>query len=271
MRNKSSQLNPTPYGVLGTMAKLLRLTGVEWSHWLYPTNNVEARRNLADFLEKGCPKITNNGEIVTPTLPEGEELCRLILRDDYLSPQDVAKAYGWRYSDDQLANFAETLPDTETLLWLHYNDYMLVATPPNDTNLLQVRNLDSQLFYSKSESWYSESQYTFYREDVVEAGQWLMVRKELYPDSRRKNWDEQRSLLSKVENVPNAPEISYAVTAYYKVRGVNLLKSVYVRTSSVAVDGDRVLVGYFGGNGLHVDDCWDGNRDDRIGVSSARK
>lgn len=268
---KSSQLNPTPSGVLGTVAKLIRLTDVEWSHWLHPTNNVNARRNLADFLAKGCPKITDNGEIVTPTLPDGEDLCRLILGDDYLSPEDVAKAYGWSYSDDQLANFAETLPDMETVLWLRSNGYMLVATPPTDTNLLQVRDLDNQLFYSKSKGWYAESQHTFSREDVVKAGEWLMVRKEPYPNSRSKNWDEQKNLITEVEHVPNASEVAYAVTAYYKVRGVYLLKGIYVRTSSVDADGDRVIVGSFGGVGLHVHYYWDADRSDDLGVSSSRK
>ena len=203
--------------------------------------------------------------------PKGYALCTLILGDDFISHEDVANAYGFHYSDEQVRAFADTLPDEKTLQWLRSNGYMLVATPPTDHNLLQVRDLDNQLFYSKSEGWYAESQHTFSREDVVKAGQWLMVRKEPYPDSRRKNWDEQRSLLSDVENVPNAPEVSYAVTAYYKVRGVYLLKGVYVHTSSVDAVGYRVIVGYFGGGGLNFSLYWDDLRSDSLGVSSSRK
>lgn len=203
--------------------------------------------------------------------PKGFALAMLILGDDFISPEDVANAYGFHYSDEQITAFADTLPDEKTLQWLRTNGYMLLATPPTDHNLLQVRDLDNQLFYSKSEGWYAESQHTFSREDVVSACQWLMVRKEPYLNSRKKTWDKQKALLTDVEHVPNAPEVSYAVTAYYKVRGVYLLKGVYVRTSSVDAGGHRVLVGGFGADGLHVYDYWDDDRRDGLGVSSSRK
>lgn len=255
---------------LDTASKFFRTMQKAEADFTGPMQSVAQRRNLTAYLQMGCPKINGNGEIVTPTLPDDEELARLILGDDFLSVEEVAKAYCWNYTDDQLADFIETLPDFETLIWLRTNGYMLVATPPTDTNLLQVRDLDNQLFYSKSEGWYAESQQTFSREDVVKAGQWLVVRKEPYPNSRKKNWDEQQKLLTEVEHVPNAPEMAYAVTAYYKVRGVYLLKGVYVRTSSVDAGGDRVVVGFFVGDGLHVSVCWDDLRHDNIGVSSSR-
>ncbi len=256
---------------LDTAAKFFRTMNKAGADFTGPMQSVTQRRNLVAYLEMGCPKLNSDGEIVTPTLSDGEELARLILGDDYLSPEDVAKAYGWSYNDEQLANFANTLPDFEELMWLRSNGYMLVATLPTDCNLLQVRDLDNQLFYSKSEGWYAESKHTFSREDVVKAGEWLMVRKEPYPNSRSKNWGEQRSLLSEVEHVPNAPEVGYAVTAYYKVCGVYLLKGVYVRTFSVDADGNRVIVGNFDGDGLGVCSYWDDRRDEDFGVSSSRK
>lgn len=199
--------------------------------------------------------------------PKGYALATLILGDDFISHEDVANAYGFHYSDEQVEAFADTLPDEKTLQWLRSNRYMLVATPPTDTNLLQVRDLDNQLFNFKSEGWYAESKQTFFREDVVKAGQWLMIRKEPYPNSCKKNWDEQQKLLTEVEHVPNVPEMAYAVTAYYKVRGVYLLKDVYVRTSS---HERRVVVGYFDGDGLCVCYYWADFHYDDIGVSSSR-
>ena len=275
--NTIAHRNPTedsPTAALDTAAKFFRLLtrqGVELSHFDRPNNSTMARGNLAEYLKMGCPKIDSNGEIVTPTLPDGEDLACLILGDDFLSPGDVSKAYGFSYSGDQRTDLAETVPDFETLMWLRTNGYMLLATPPSEMNLLHVRDLDNQLFYSKSEGWYAEGQHTFSREDVVKAGQWLMVRKEPYANSRKKTWDEQKNLLTDVEHVPNAPEVSYAVTAYYKVRDVYLLKGVYVRTSSVDADGDRVVVGNGGVDGLLVHNDYDDDRDDSIGVSSSRK
>ena len=269
-----SHPNPTIAEALGALAKVFRTSekeGVVWSHWQRIIDNRTARCNHAEYLKLGCPKVKGNGEVVTSQLPEGYDLARLILGDDFLSPEDMAKAYGWSYSDEQMANFANTLPDFDTLMWLKSTGSMLQATPPNNINLLHVRDLDNQLFYSKSEGWYAEGQHTFSREDVVKAGQWLMVRKEPYANSRKKTWDEQKNLLTDVEHVPNAPEVSYAVTAYYKVRDVYLLKGVYVRTSSVDADGGRVVVGNGGVDGLNVLRCYDGFRLDNLGVSSSRK
>ena len=203
--------------------------------------------------------------------PKGYALATLILGDDFISSEDVANAYGFHYSDEQVTAFADTLPDEKTLQWLRTNGYMLVAGPVVDSNLLQVRDFDNKVFYSKSEGWYAESQHTFSREDVVKSGQWLMVRKGPYPDSKSKNWDEQQKLLTEVEHVPNAPEMAYAVTAYFKVRDVYLLKGVYVRTSSVDADGRRVFVGYFDSRGLRVGHYFDGRRHGHVGVSSSRK
>ncbi len=273
MKN-TSQPNPTPSGVLGTVAKLIRLTekeDVEWSHWQHPTNNVTARRNLADYLKMGCPKVNDNGEVATNQLPEGHELARLILGDDYITPEEVATAYGVSYTDEQLEHFADTLPDTQNIFWLRAKGYMLVAGMPTEMNLLQVRELDNLVFYSKTEGWYAEKQQVFAKDDKVKAGEWLAIRKEEVPNSFSKTWQEQPSLLTEVEHVPNAPEVSYAVTAYFKIRGSYLLRGKYVRTSSVSADGYLVSVGSFGEDGLDVYYYWVDDRYGDLGVSSARK
>jgi len=274
MKTNTSHPNPTPSGVIGTLAKLIRLTekgDVEWSHWQHPTNDVTARRNLAEYLQKGCPKVNDNGDVVTSQLPEGHELARLILGDDYITPEEVATAYGVSYTDEQLEHFADSLPDTQTILWLRANGYMLIAGPRAEMNLLEVRELDNKLFYSKTEGWWSESNQTFSREDKVSCGEWLAIRKDEVPNSFSKTWKEQQDLITEVEHVPNASEVSYAVTAYYNVRGTYLLRGKYVRTSSVSAGGYRVHVGCFGWDGLNVDNGWDGGRGDYVGVASARK
>ena len=264
----TSIANPT--AVLDTFTKFFRLIfkqGVKMEHINAPNNSVAKRKNLAEYLKMGCPKVNNDGEVVTPQLPE----CRLILGDGFLSVEEVARVYGWSYSDEQLEHFTETLPDFEELMWLRSNGYMLVAGPPTEINLLEVRDLDNQLFYSKTEGWYAEDKHKFSREDKVPAGQWLKIRKDEVPNSFNKNLSEQQELVTEEEYVPNAPTVSYAVTAYYKVRGVYLLRGKYVRTSSVDADGHRVFVGDFNEDGLFVNHCWDGSRDGDLGVSSARK
>lgn len=204
-------------------------------------------------------------------VPKGYELATLILGDDFISPEEVTNAYGVSYTEDQLKHFGDTLPDEKTIQWYRTNGYLLVATPPSDLNILQVRDLDNQLFYSKTEDWYAKDKEKFAQTDVVKAGEWLAIRKDEVPYSFSKTWKEQQDLITEVEHIPNAPEVSYAVTAYFKVRGVYLLRGKYVITSSVDADGDHVSVGCFDEGGLSVSYCWDDIRDDDVGVSSARK
>ncbi|USN94940.1 MAG: hypothetical protein H6791_00735 [Candidatus Nomurabacteria bacterium] len=257
------------------MAKLIRLTekeGIDWSHWQHPTNNPVARRNLAEYLRRGCPKLGDNGEVIQTCFPEGHELALLILGDDYISAQEVATAYGVSYTDEQLEHFADTLPGMEAILWLRANGYMLIAEPPTEMNLLEVRELENKLFSFKTKGWYAEDKQKFSREDKVSAGEWLAIRKEAVPNSFSKTWSEQQDLLSEDEYVPNAVEVSYAVTAYYKVRGIYLLRSnKYVRTSSVSTYSDRVDVGRFDRDGLNIRYYWEGSHLGNLGISSARK
>ena len=204
-------------------------------------------------------------------VPKGYELANLILGDDFISPEEVANAYGVSYTEDQLKHFGDTLPDEKTLQWYRTHGYMLVAGPSTELNLLEVRELDNKLFYSKTEGWYAENKHTFAREDKVACGEWLAIRKDEVPNSLRKTWKEQQDLITEVEHVPNASEVSYAVTAYFKVRGIYLFRGKYVRTSSVSADGYHVVVGDFDGDGLVVSYYYDGNRYGGIGVASARK
>ena len=143
MKNRNPKYTPVA-NILGAFAKLLRTTeseGVTMSHWQKPIDNIPLRRNLAKYLKAGCPKINTKGTVVQPTFPEGEELTRLILGDDYLSAEEIAKAFGFEYSDAQLEQLAKTLPtDFETLLSIKAEG-MLVAGPPSDTTLLGVRDL----------------------------------------------------------------------------------------------------------------------------------
>lgn len=262
-------LYPTPIEVLETAAKLIRLTGNQWSDWAHATNDASARRNLHTYLQMGCPTIDRLGGFDTPTVTDGEKIARLILGDDYLSPRDVVKVHGFCYSRDQKTNLAVTVPDLETLLWLRARGGMLVATPSADQSLLQLCELDDPIFCQKKKSWITKPRHTFSREDVVKAGQWLMLLKGPYPQSKNALWENQRVLLSIAEYIPNAAEVHYAINTYYKVRGVDLLKEVSVRTSSVT-DGDgHVVVGSIGADGPSVVDSLDYVSKEQLGVSSA--
>ena len=100
---------------------------------------------------------------------------------------------------------------------------------------------------------------------------WIMLRKEPVAGSTSKNWSEQQALLSDAEVTPNVAEVVWCVTTYKAVRNTYLLPDVYVRTSSLGSDGDRVYVSSFGAKALRVHRCGDDHRYAHLGVSAGRK
>jgi len=197
-------------------------------------------------------------------------LAQSVLGTDFITPEEIAKARGVVYSPEQIESLGNTIPPEDTLRWCRDNGFMLVAGPPRPMSLLEIRDLKNEYLYSKTGGWYSNDKEKFSRDDKATT-KWLKLRKGPVPNSTSKNWSEQQSLLSEVEYVPNAAEATWGVTSYKAVRGVYLLPNVYVRTSSLVSDGNRVYVGFFDAEGLRVHLHWDDYRDDFIGLASARK
>ena len=264
--------------VLYDQAKWLRVmgkAGVTCEQLMLSVNNRSARRNLAAYLAAGCPKFSvgdpTTEVAVSRTVPAVYQMAATILGDDLITPQELMEARdGITYSESQLAEFEKTLPAQKELEWLRNNGFILVPGPHVPMSCLDIRQLDPQYFCTKTGGWYAEEKQRFSREQKVTT-KWLKLRKEPVPNSLSKNWDEQSKLISDLEYVPNDAEVEWGITTYKAVTGVYLLKGVYVRTSSLDSDGNRVCVGVFGADGLHVRDYWDNDSDGDIGVASARK
>jgi hypothetical protein len=161
------------------------------------------------------------------------DLARTILGKDFISPEEIAKSRKIVYTDEQFAMFSDALPAQDVLEWCRDYGYMLVAGPPKEMSLLDIRALHKPYFYSKDGGWYAEQKEAFARDDKATTA-WILLRKEPVPDSLDKNWDEQQALLSKVEVVPNAAATTWCLTTYKVVRGV------YVRTSNRESGGARL-------------------------------
>lgn len=198
------------------------------------------------------------------------DLARSILGEDFITPEEIAQARAIRYTGEQFNKFAETVPTEEQLLWCRDNGFMVTAGPSQELSLLEIRELKSGFFYSKSGGWYEGDKELFSRDDKV-AVAWLAIRKEAVPSSFSKNWRQQQELISNLEYIPNAAETAWAITVYKAVRGIYLLPSLYVRTSSLDSSGSHVVVGGFDDAGLRVSYYWGGFRYDRLAVASARK
>lgn len=256
--------------VLDTVAKLFRVmnkSGVSLEDFVPPMQSVVKRKNLVEYIKLGYPKVNSNGTI--DTTPTEHELARLILADDFITPEEIANARGLIYTDEQLEVLEKNLPTLEIIAWCHGNNFILIPNPPNAMSLLDVRDLKRELFCSKEGGWYAD--HSFAKNDKTEVATWLAIRKGIVPNSISKKWKEQLPLITDIERVPNAAEFSWALTTYKEVRDIYLMENVYARTSSINSDGTRVRLGVFDSDGLIVDNYWDDDRHSFLGVSVARK
>ncbi|MES2409145.1 MAG: hypothetical protein V4509_02475 [Patescibacteria group bacterium] len=221
-------------------------------------------------------KTLSTSALVTTDSPKGQRatktsrytLAQSILGVDFITPEEVAKARGAIYTDEQIKALAESLPSEDMLKWCKENGYAVMPAPPQAMSLLEIQEIKPDHFYSKTKEWYGDQK--FAREDKTSFG-WLAIKKTPVSNSTSKNWDEQSKLLSALEKVPNAAEMSWFITTYFEVRGVRLFESIYVWTSSLGSDGGRVVVGLFDSAGLGVGYYSGNGRRDNLGVSASRK
>ena len=219
--------------------------------------------------------VVTDFNLFTSKLPD-YTLARLILGNDFISPEEIAKARGLVYTEAQLIEFGKKLPDQATLEAIRDTGMMLAASPSTAMSMLDVRTLNSDYFCSKgpdkgNAGWYDNAKEKFSREDKVESGVWIAFRKEPVEGSFNKTWKQQEVFVKSPCIVPNAAEATWIMTTYKAVRGVYLFPNCYVRTSSRDSDGNRVFVGLFDADGLSVYYWNDVYSNDFIGVSSARK
>lgn len=194
-----------------------------------------------------------------------QKRAREILGKNYFGVEEVIKHFGVNPSKHQLAALAE-VSFSEAVLKECANTHLLVAVFP--LSILDIRGkVERQLFYRHEDSWYNNQAFAKDRGEVS----WQLVRKTPVPNSTSKNWADQQALLAKIEETPKAQVMVYTIIGHYLATGERLFDNIYVRCLDVDSHGNRVLVGYFGAEGLYVNYNWDDGRYGYLGVSSARK
>ncbi len=196
-------------------------------------------------------------------------LAKQILGDDFISPKEIMKSRkGIVYTDKQFSYFKKTIPSKEILEWCSDNNYMLVAGPNLPMSLLEIYNLKKSYFYLTDGGLMANQNLCI--DDKAEI-RWYMIRKELIPNSTFKSWEEQKSLISEIEIVPNEAEFVWAVTTYKAVRDIYLFNKIYARTSSLARNGFPVHIGAFDESGLYISNYWNSTSNEDIGLIVSRK
>ncbi|MDX1536004.1 MAG: hypothetical protein R3346_04565 [Candidatus Spechtbacterales bacterium] len=132
-----------------------------------------------------------------------------VLREDLITPQEVEEKTGLKYAPDQLASLLASLPDLDTLEWLHKNDFSIVAGPPEKMNLRGIYNLKPNNRYFHP--WEGlETSRALDCKDSVNPG-WLIISKKLTSETYEHG------------NVPNIAEYVWFLNMYQRVRGKTLL------------------------------------------------
>ena len=78
-------------------------------------------------------------------------LAQSILGMDFITPEEVSRARpSIVYTDDQITALAESLPSEDMLKWCKDNGYAVMPAPPQACSLLDIREILSAHFCSKT-------------------------------------------------------------------------------------------------------------------------
>jgi len=193
------------------------------------------------------------------------------LGKDFIPPEEIMrsrKRKGIIYTNEQIAQFKKTVPAQEVLEWCREKNFILIAGPDRPISFFEINVMESDCFYFRKNGRYADR--VFSQKDKVKT-KWYMVCKIPVPESGFKRWEKQQVMISDVEIVPNSAELTWAITAYKKIRGIYLFRKFYVRTSSLGLDGCRIVIGNFNERGMLVDSVRDSACFKLLGLSVARR
>ena len=237
--------------IFDTFAKFVRvmeMVGVMSHDLMLPINNKAARRNLAVYLEMGCPKVAlqrgsayhrdrlKDRDGLGRSWNTPEDYANVILGHDFITPERVELALGLTYTGWEKKELRDTIPVRDELEWLDEREFMLVPCPPksNPLCLNSLCQLRPTLF---SEDWEEMHSDPFpLNQDGPIGGGWLKLRKEIVPNSHCHGLKDAPSLLSEEEYVPNVTEAVWGTMVYYIVRGIKLFWVGGVTTTPASMD-----------------------------------
>lgn len=171
--------------------------------------------------------------------PYSYDLARLILGDDFISPEEVSDILGESYNENQLYNLRHTLPDPKRLQRLYNDGYVLSAYPPKNLSLIDLekfvsRPFEGNSFKKEKDRFSSEVVYSCAENATRKSGDcWLAV---------KKNFGSNDCLRPYYEYRPCVATVSYIVIAYYKLRKSALFEGSSVETSSEFSFGSEVAM-----------------------------
>jgi len=175
---------------------------------------------------------------------------RHILGRDFIGPEELAKVSNMDYSKAQIRKLVKILPSQKCLHDFHRNGYVLIVGPGYSMSVSDINQEFKADHYKVDERT---------NEDMVEFG-WLCLRKDPYPESIGKTWQEQLSLLLPGEQVANIAEVVWGYFVYKAIRREDFFSNTVRTSSTIGIEGKHSCLAYVF-NAPIVACCCDDNPD----------
>lgn len=217
------------------------------------TSSPEFLDGMAKFAIRGGPQ---------PSM--GVQRAREIMGANVFGVEEGRQHMNVKFHRFELAGFAE-VPATDGELEEMKETHILIAIP--SISIVAMRkNVIKNNVYRANSLWHMNQPFAA----CLGLPGWRLIRKTAVPNSTSCSWEMQQRLLGAKDEVPNSRVLCYMIGGCYLQTGEKLFSDVWVRTSDVVLDGNRVCV-TFSGDGVCVNSYWDQIRDDIVAVASVRK
>ncbi len=265
-------LRETPYSEITASLETLDFHRVTSQHLARLRSDPDYARRVAQYMLRGGI----DGSV-------HHKLARAVMGQNFFGVEEWATLYNLNFSKKQLREVSE-FPWGEDVLGAacpfnkskavretHFAFLGLDKLNGSPLSILKFQELhpaSGQPRFASyiPDSWYAQQAFASKTAKL----RWYLLLASIVPKSTSTAWDKQLLMLPPAEyEVPTAiEEVSKDILAYRKT-GIYLNPSVYARVNDTASGGSRVFVGYFGGDGLGINDWRD--FDYNIGVSASRK
>jgi hypothetical protein len=193
-----------------------------------------------------------------------EQYAREIMGRNFLGTKEVEEHFGELSPEQEEA--LSIIPFSQETLEECKDTHILVADI--GLSIMDLKKLEKCKGLFFDQDWY-EAEDFFKHTDQPS---WRLIRKTPVEDSFFKSWKEQQALFNpQTDEIPFARQVIYTTILHFLGTRERLLKTGYVRTSSVVPHDYHVYVGRFNGDGLFVHHWRDHARSGHIGIASARK
>lgn len=204
-----------------------------------------------------------------------ESVARNIMHNNFLGPDEVARHFGTRLTEQQLKEVREIRFSEKTLRECSNSHILFLGVRRDDTgHPLTIRRLRERFPAGgqpcfKSYPRPSEPRQA-YADDETPQLRWYLIARSLREESREKPYWQHERLLKENEYRERAVVYVYMTLLVFKARGERLFENDVISSNDVGPDGAPVIVGYFGPDGVYVSDWWL-RPDIHFGIAPARK